>query len=137
MHKFKQEFLPILGTTDQNLDISIRQYAKFDLTGFAYLCFKAPGDQFPELSRMVVLPRNFTRPPRTVLASIRPLSSTPTSLVQLFSEPSSATKFLLVNGMSRRESRSRTDSDKALNYMTSDSLFRVKIFGTACTDSFQ
>lgn len=41
------------------------------------------------------------------------------------------------DGMSRRESRSRTDSDKALNYMTSDSLFRVKIFGTACTDSFQ
>jgi hypothetical protein len=35
-----------------------------------------------------------------------------------------------------RASRSRIDSDKVVNYMTSDSLFRVKISGTTYTGSF-
>ena len=35
-----------------------------------------------------------------------------------------------------RASRSRIDSDKVVNCMTSDSLFRVKISGTTYTGSF-
>jgi hypothetical protein len=40
------------------------------------------------------------------------------------------------NGICRRASRSRIDSDKVVNYVTSDSLFRVKISGTTYTGSF-
>jgi hypothetical protein len=126
-----------LGHTDQNLDRLYDNIWKFDLTGFAYLVYGRPCDQFPELSRIVVLPRMSSpvlrEPSFHQLAPSHPHQPLWTgSLVNHHS----ATKFLLIMGYVDRASRSRIDSEKVVNCMTSDSLFRVKISGTTYTDSF-
>lgn len=107
--------------------MTIRQYAKFDKTGFAYLILWSTRDQFPELSRIVVHPRMvFTCPPGTVLSPTRPLTPTSTTLDWVVSKPSFCYQVSVNNGICRRVSRSRIDSDKVVYCMTSDSLIMSK-----------